>query len=398
MKMKFGIRGVTLNWNFCWASLAFANISGAGEISIALYIYILTFLFFFMLAYSFIYNRLAISNHYVTKYHINEMAVKYFSLIMVLICVLYSFKAYNMMMSMPIWEYRAKAFGDSSEASVLFGSQVFRIIYSIFVEGGIYFLQFYFLAKYYLTSNVRYVLFGGFFILTMSFIMLGRSPIYYYFLLFSFLFLNLNKSSLGKYLLILLSGFCILYGATFFRAGGQLDIISFIYKYLVGYHTYGFNLLERGVNFTSLNSLWFGQATLGSFSYFLLYPIEKVFDIGLLYFNSDAYVMKQEFVVLSSGDEANAFYTIFYDMYQDFYLLGTVVYGLIFGGIYAYFQKKMDLDCHNIYTVMCYLLCLNISFGMIFRNPLATNGFVGMFIYMFIFLIISNIKYKSFRV
>lgn len=65
---------------------------------------------------------------------LSQNLINYFGIVVFVILLILSFKAYNLMTSMYIWDYRSKAFGDTTEASVLFGSQINRILYSLLVE------------------------------------------------------------------------------------------------------------------------------------------------------------------------------------------------------------------------------------------------------------------------
>ncbi|CAH6988150.1 conserved membrane hypothetical protein [Vibrio chagasii] len=385
---------VSVTWVFIWATLAFFNVAGNGDISIYLYAYILTYLLIFSISYSTCNFYLKEKRFNVKEKPINNRLVNYFFVLIILFLFLLSIKAFNLMTSMHIWDYRAKAFGDATESSVLFGSQVNRILYSILVEGGVYFLQYYFVSKYFISGKLKNLILGCLGVTLMCFVMLGRSPIYYYLLIFIFAYFRLNPKNIFRAFVISIVAILLLYFATYFRSGGGVDFISFLNQYLIGYHTYGFNLLNYRLDFTTLDTLWFGQATLGSFSYFFLYIFEKAFDIDILYFMDEAYTIKQHFVVLDSGQEANAFYTIFYDMYKDFFWFGPIIFGIIFGMIFSFFNR-LSLVSNNIYIIMLYFWLLNISFAMIFRNPFATNGYVGFLIYMIVFYFLSNTKFRK---
>ncbi len=385
---------ISVAWIFTWSTLAFLNVSGNGDISIFLYIYVLSYLLFFSAAYvstDFFLSkkRLDIKNR-----QINENGLRLFAFFILIVLVILAVKAFSLMNSMYIWDYRAKAFGNATEASVLFGSQINRILYSLIIEGGVYFLQYYYLSKYFLTGKYKFALIGALYVAIMCFIMLGRSPLYYYLLIFIVIYFRRNPTNILRTFLFLSISFLLLYLTTYYRSGGGIDLLSFTNQYLVGYHTYGFNLLDYRIDFTELESLWFGQAFLGSFSYFSLYALEKVLELDILYFMDEAYTVKQNFVILESGQEANAFYTIFYDMYYDLFWLGPLFYGFIMGSIFSFFNRASQ-KCKNIYVLMVYFWLLNISFASIFRNPLATNGFVGLFLFLFLFYFLSRIKLRN---
>ncbi|HHY0580685.1 TPA: O-antigen polymerase [Vibrio parahaemolyticus] len=385
---------ISVAWVFIWSTLAFLNVSGNGDISIYLYVYILTYLFFFSISYCGVSVYLSEKSLNFKNKVLSRNLINYFGIVVFIILLILSFKAYNLMTSMYIWDYRSKAFGDATEASVLFGSQINRILYSLLVEGGVYFLQYYYLSRYFISGSVRSLLLGGLFVTLMCFIMLGRSPLYYYLLISIFIYFRRNPRNIIRVSILSIVSFLLLYFATYFRSGGGIDLISFINQYLVGYHTYGFNLLNYRIDFTKLESLWFGQAFLGSFSYFTLYSFEKVFDLNILYFMDEAYTIKQDFVLLESGQEANAFYTIFYDMFKDFFWLGPLLYGLIIGAVFSFFNR-LSLVSKNIYVLMTYFWLVNISFAVIFRNPLATNGYVGFIIYLVVFYFISHARLRK---
>ncbi|HHQ6568763.1 TPA: O-antigen polymerase [Serratia fonticola] len=397
MKITTDIGIWTFLWIFIWVILALVDVPNYGGISVGTFAFVSVFLFFFLLSYLFFK-----SNYKVDMKEINDSGMKYVKFVCVIITIIYIpilLKTFSVLGSMNVWEYRDKAFGNQEEASIIFGSQGARILYTLFIEGGVYFIQFVMLSFYIKTKKIKYLLWGLFYVLIMCFVMLGRSPLYYYLLLSVFSVVYVRKGRISLFVPIVIALFTtILFVITDYRSGWVTTFPDFLNKYLLGYHLYGFNLLEKSGGFSDLipETLWLGQATFGSFTYFIIYPFAKTFSPAWLYFSSESYTQKNNFVQLIDGTEANAFYTIFYDMYADFSWLAPIIFGVVFGMIYGVVSKNVKKN-ENVYNLILLLFLLNISFGMIFRNPLATNGFVGFFIYYIIFYITGKYSWKKGR-
>ncbi|WES66720.1 O-antigen polymerase [Superficieibacter sp. HKU1] len=398
MKVTKDIGVWTGTWLLLWSTLAYIDFFGIGGISLDTYFFILSFIVVFITCY-----LIAKAFYRTPLQKTNIVNYKFIKILFVIVTCIYIpilYKSLVLMTNGNIWEYRAKAFGSNDEASILFGNQNLRILYTIFIEGGVYFIQFAFLSLYLLTGKKSYLFKGFVLIFVMSIVMLGRSPIYYYALLVIFTIIYRSNGKLSLKVPILASILaCVLFFLSAYRAGGEITLSYFIDKYIVGYHLYGFSLFEKsgGANSFFATSSWFGQATLGSFSYLLLYPFSKILSINFLYFNSQEYLLKNSFIVLNNGDEANAFYTIFYDMYQDFSWGAPLIYGSIFGIVYGIVYKKAMLR-KDLNSFMLMLFFLNVTFGMIFRNPLATNGFVGFFFYFLLYILFNKIMKKRLHV
>ncbi|EMN0829003.1 oligosaccharide repeat unit polymerase [Providencia rettgeri] len=393
IKLPIDICSITIIWILFWCSLSYIDPFSLGGISELTFIYVLYFLFVFCFFYIITLKKIHVKT---ISVEYSDRPVFYLYFIIIIIYLFLLMKVMSILSHQNIWEYRSKAFGSDTETSILFGDQKIRLIYSILIEGAVYFLQFFFLSSFIKKKNYKFLFYGFIIVVLMSIVMLGRSPIYYYILMSIYAVLYLRKGYFSILVPILSSvAVLILFFLTEYRSGGTMDFSYFIDRYLFGYHLYGFNLfeLEGGANHFLPDSLWYGQATLGSFSYFSLYPIAKVISPEILYYSSNEYLLKNLGVILNNGSEANAFYTIFYDMFIDFAWLAPLIYGIAFGFIYGIISKKTKAN-KNINNYMLYFFLLNISLGMIFRNPIATNGFVGFFIYYFIFNYLSIKKIR----
>lgn len=389
VKLPIDICNITILWVLSWCILAYIDPFNLGGISELTVIYILYFLITFYIFYT-----ITIKSIHVRTLNIDYSFRSIFFLYITIFSV-YMFlllKMWTLISQQNIWEYRLKAFGSDTEASILFGDQRIRLLYTIFIEGAVYFLQFLFLALFVKYKKYKFLLLGFIIVILMSIIMLGRSPIYYYILMSIYAILYINRGYFSVLIpIVSIFAIFILFSLTEYRSGGTITFSYFIERYLFGYHLYGFNLfeLEGGANQFVPDRLWYGQATLGSFSYFILYPIAKLISPDILYYSSDEYLLKNLGVILQNGSEANAFYTIFYDMFKDFAWLSPLIYGIAFGITYGIINKKVKKN-GSINNFILYFFLLNISLGMIFRNPIATNGLVGFFIYYFLFKFFSN--------
>lgn len=379
-------------WTAVWVLVASLSLDNSGGLKLTTVMFILTFLSVFCLAFK-IASLFPVQLMF-NKENYSFRFYNFLSFFTLSIMIFYSIKASVIISGMNAWEYRELAFGTSETKSILFGGAKARLIYSFLVEGAGYFVQYLSLSFFLIYRNTRYIFIGFIVALLSSYIMLGRSGIYYYMLMLIVTYFAVyGYRALLKIAFIVISISVVLFLLTSFRGGG-ITFIDFIYNYLIGYHTYGFTLLDNEVNFTNLlpsKGLWFGQATAGSFSYPLFYLIEKTLNLNILYFSSDTYLLKNEFVTLQNGKEVNAFYTLYYDLYQDFGWFSVVILGGIGGWLAGIVQYNVS---KNIYNISLYFLLINIAFASIFRNPLATNGFFGFIIFLLLFYLTSNSKLR----
>lgn len=260
-----------------------------------------------------------------------ERFVIWVFIIIIPIMALVAFKSLVLLQSYNIYEFRRAVF--STESGVLPAG--FLPIYTLFIGGLNKFASITSLYLFSIGKGKKYLLLPLLTTVLNCTISLGRFPIYEFtLLLFVCMFyqkkIKLRHSLFGLGALVVLISFSVV------RSGGYYDLPSVFQKHVLGYHTYGFYLLEYKIKTTEvLVDSWLGLASLGSFGYFATLPFTWVTDF-VTYMQSNYFLLQDEFInvgTMTNGDGmmANAFYTILYEPYVDFGIFGIFFLAIFLG-------------------------------------------------------------------
>ena len=164
-------------------------------------------------------------------------------------------------------------------------------------------------------------------------------------------------------------------------SGNDLGVFDISAYFLVWYHTLGFSLLDLELNnsFSRLNDFpTLGQASFGGLIDYFLVPLHPIIQYDpVAYLNA---VSQEEFQIVGYSDllgapiPANAYYTVFYSIFQDFGWFGIVGVWFLYGRLLNRSYRKY-IHYGNFSSL--YLLNALIFCGMfgLFQSPLESHRF-----------------------
>ncbi|MGL1559683.1 O-antigen polymerase [Vibrio parahaemolyticus] len=327
-----------MNWILVWALIASFNIFGAEFYptkSLLLFLFFVSILMLFAIGKRrvFVIQSAQEFGNYQLQFVLLEKLVKiiYFAIIPIMIIV--AIKSIILLQSYNIYDFRREVF--SSDSGVL--PSGFLPIYTLII-GGL--SKFSLIVSIFLFSKGRgkkYVLLPFIVSVLSSVITLGRFPIYEFILLLV-LSLYTERKITFKHVIYGALGFTLLIGFSMYRSGGYYGLSEILQRHIIGYHTYGFYLLEYKIDSTNvLSDSWLGLASTGSFGYFISLPFTWVSNF-VTYMQSSYFLLQDDFVRVGSTMDGrpmlvNAFYTILYEPYLDFGFIGVLAQSLIIGFI-----------------------------------------------------------------
>ncbi|WP_205352416.1 hypothetical protein, partial [Vibrio cholerae] len=181
----------------------------------------------------------------------------------------------------------------------------------------------------------------------------------------------------------------VLISFSLFR-GGVESVFYILLKYVIGYNTFSFNLFERYMSNADLinENSTLGVATLGSFAYFISLPFTW-FTKYVTYMQSQSFLFQDDFIWLGVMDnlpiEANAFYTIYQEVYFDFGIISIPIFFFI--GIFYSWVIFNARSGNKLFVFMSVYLSSLFIFGNL-KNPLVMHSFV-LPIFLFFMAFIS---------
>ncbi|MFA0712122.1 O-antigen polymerase [Vibrio splendidus] len=377
----------SINWIMFWMFIASLNIFSA-----SFYPYYSLILFWvFIMVISLMSSINIGTNHYINteidekQCKIIERFVNLVFFIIIPIMVVMAVKSLLLLQNYNIYDFRRAVF--SSESGIL--PTGFLPIYTL-VIGGLN--KFSLIASLYLFSigrGKRYLTLPLLTTILNSMISLGRFPIYEFSLLLFLCMFYQNKIKV-KHSFYGICTFLILISFSIIRSGSYYDFSSVIQKHILGYHTYGFYLLEHKINTTTiLVDSWLGLASLGSFGYFITLPLTWVTEF-VTYMQSNYFLRQDDFInvgTMMNGDKmlANAFYTILYEPYNDFGIFGVVFLALILGLLSRtmILEKKSKLLADMILLFVGSILLSGIMKSSFIRHDVILPVLIFMFFYLF---------------
>lgn len=193
-------------------------------------------------------------------------------------------------------------------------------------------------------------------------------------------FSKINKDTLWSIEKVIISVFCVILAVSFLRAGDE-SVEKVLGRYIVGYHTINFALLDKEVNDT--NSLLHKNKTwgIGMFG-----GIERLFSIYISKIYPD-----HEHIVWSNRDEhwdfkpvgkyddgtiaySNAHYNIVYTFLRDGGVLVLLIYSFLLGYIFGYIYKKSQAG--GLVTVwLSIYVCVNVYILSLLKSRVESHEF-----------------------
>ena len=310
-----------------------------------------------------------------------------------------SLKALSLISTMPLYAYRRTVY---SEPEMLMGIKELFPLFQLFIEGGLLLLLIISFQWFFQYKSKKLLAYVFIFSCLFSIIFLGRYSIYRFLILlliFTFAYSDNIKSTIKIVLVSLLIG-SILIAFSVFRSDGLFGIEQVFVKHVVGYHTFGFSLFEYYYNSAPefVERTWGGGSVFGSFVYFLSKPFALIFEFNN-YLQSPEYYFQDQFVNLGqyelSGDvvelNANAFYTIFTDLYRDFSWLGVLFFYPL-GKLAAYLQDRLMLKDPIAIMGLMYISFIIVFMSM--KNPFIRHEIIVPTFFIFYKVLTTR---KNFR-
>ncbi|PTO96259.1 hypothetical protein CWO08_08385 [Vibrio sp. 10N.286.48.B8] len=310
-----------------------------------------------------------------------------------------SFKAVHLISTMPLYAYRRTVY---TEPELLMGIKQLFPLFQLFIEGGILLLLLIAFQQLFYSKNKKLIIYCFFFACIFSIIFLGRYSIYRILVLSLIFSLSFSKDlkSIGKTVLISFLVGSMLIGFSIYRSNGLFGITQVFIKHIIGYHSFGFSLFEYYYTNSAeyISRTWLGGSLFGSISYIIFKPIDAIFNIGS-YLQSQDYISQDNFIYLGTymvGEIsvdllANAFYTLFTDLYRDFSWLGVFLFYPI-GRFTTYLQDRVRLEDPIAILTLMYLIFI-LTF-MIMKNPFVRHEIFLPTIYVIYKVIITKKNFK----
>lgn len=356
-------------------------------------LFILSCIVFFIFGYL-IYEKIQLNlNIRHSNVGIEISFEKYITLTSVIIIPLLSFYAFKAISiytgDVFVYNYRRMLFESGGE--LLFDYKIIFPIFELFIGGSIQIILIMSLCLFFFEGKKRFLLISILAILLYSVIYLGRFSIYRFILLFFLLYFVRDKYKVGKLLPILVCSVfsIVLISFSLFR-GGVESVFYILLKYVIGYNTFSFNLFERYMSNADLinENSTLGVATLGSLAYFISLPFTW-FTKYVTYMQSQSFLFQDDFIWLGVMDnlpiEANAFYTIYQEVYFDFGIISIPIFFFI--GIFYSWVIFNARSGNKLFVFMSVYLSSLFIFGNL-KNPLVMHSFV-LPIFLFFMAFIS---------
>lgn len=309
-----------------------------------------------------------------------------------LMCVPISILAYfsfKLLQNISIFKYRRMIL---SEPENLFGHPLILPIFQLFIEGILLLLllsSIYFLLE---NKSKYLIIFSLIIAILFSVIFLGRYHIYRIIVVtFVFALVQLRSAHILKlFPSFAIMVFIVVYG-TVLRSGGLFGVQEIFIKHVIGYHTFGYNLAESYVISAEnlIDRTWLGGSMIASIFYFLLKPLQYIYDFTTYLQSADYYeqdIFKYLGTIKYSNKSldlnANAFYTIFTDIWRDFSWLGVAFFfpiGFLTGFSYRGLVQK------NYYLAISYYIISYVFLFAQMKNPFVRHEmFIPMFFAFFV--------------
>ena len=184
-----------------------------------------------------------------------------------------------------------------------------------------------------------------------------------------------------------------------FAAGG-MDAITLSSYFAIWYHTAGFVLFDIELNDSISrlnNSITFGQASFGGLIEYVLLMFRPIVQFDSVSHLNGIYQNEMKIIgysdVLNAPIFSNAYYTVFYSLFQDFRWFGIIggcfLYGRILNNSYRRYISSGNIA--DLYLLNALMFCG--MFG-IFQSPLESARF-WMVIIFYIFIFKVKIKIKT---
>ncbi|MEZ8257958.1 O-antigen polymerase [Vibrio cyclitrophicus] len=307
-------------------------------------------------------------------------------IIIIPVMSLLAFKSISLLQTINIYDFRREVY--SSSSGILPAG--FLPIYTLLI-GGLYKFSLFTSIYLFINGRGRINLFLPVVTTLLSCVItLGRFPLYEITLI---LMLALYYKRMFNLKILICGVFVFLALITFsiFRSGSYYGLSSIIQRHILGYHTYGFYLLEHKLtSIDLLNDSWLGMASSGSFGYFLTLPITWVSNF-VSYMQSSYFLHQDQFVNVGSTFDgtamyANAFYTLLYEPILDFGYLGVVMIGVLIGIVFRYFCVQ---ESRNVMAGIILLYTSSILIGGIMKSAFIRHDIIlptvlfGFIFYLF---------------
>ncbi len=392
-----------LFWQYFWIAFAVANPLGLSySPSSSIPFIVLSFLGF-SIGYSYAKGSLYVVNPEYLKNEENRHNRLVRSLLYILIPVFLflSVKAFYLIQTTAIYAYRREVY---QNPEMLFGYAPLFPIFQLVIEGGLLILILSSFYSYIFNGKKSLLVLALIISSLFSMIFLGRYPIYRLIIMMIFFSIGFNRNY--KFLIRMILTCVILGGAlisfSIFRGNGVYGVSEIFIKHVFGYHTFGYHLFESFLSEQKegfLDNTWLGGASLGSFGYFIFKPFSFLLGFDT-YLQSEDYISQDIFINLgvyefSDASQmellANAFYTIFREIYVDYSYLGIVFFiGIGVFSRYCFLRYKLG-DIYGTVMLM-YIVFIFLFLGM--RNPILRHEVVLPALYLIFMLIKTRRNFK----